>query len=39
MKLAVLLQCHKKVKQVNRLLSTLEHLDVDVLVHVDRKSE
>lgn len=39
MKLAFLLQCHKSPDQINRLLSQLEHPDVDIFIHVDKKSD
>ncbi len=38
MKIAVLLQCHKQAEQINGLLDSLRHPDVDVYIHVDRKS-
>lgn len=38
MKLAILLQCHKNSKQINMLIQTLKHPDIDIYVHVDQKS-
>lgn len=37
-KIAILIQCHKNPKQVNMLLHALRHPDVDIYVHVDKKS-
>ena len=39
MKLAFLLQCHKNPDQVNMLIKTLTHPDIDFYVHVDKKSD
>lgn len=39
MKIAFLMQCHKNAKQINKLLKALEHPDVDVFIHLDRKSK
>ena len=38
-KLAILVLAHKDVFQLNRLLSSLEHPDIDVYVHVDAKQD
>jgi hypothetical protein len=38
MKIAFLIQCHKKPKQINLLLETLEHENNFFFVHVDAKS-
>ena len=37
-KQAILIQCHKNPVQVNMLLNALQHPDVDIYVHVDKKS-
>lgn len=37
MKEAILIQCHKNPDQVNMLLQALQHPDVDIYVHVDKK--
>ena len=39
MKLAFLIQCHKNPKQINKLIQVLSHPDVDLYVHIDKKSE
>ncbi len=39
MKIAVLIQCHKSSKQINMLLDTLAHEDIDIYIHVDKKFE
>lgn len=39
MKIAFLMQCHKNPEQINLLLKALKHLQVDIYVHVDSKSE
>ena len=39
LKQAVLIQCHKNPEQVNLLLEALCGPDVDVYIHVDRKSD
>lgn len=39
MRLAVLLQCHTKPYQINKLLEKLNSPFVDIYVHVDKKSE
>lgn len=39
MKEAILIQCHKNPDQVNMLLQALQHPDVDIYVHVDKKSD
>jgi hypothetical protein len=36
---AILIQCHKNPEQVNMLLDALQHPDVDIFVHVDKKSD
>lgn len=38
MKLAFLIQCHKSPAQINMLLEQLAHPDVDIYIHVDKKS-
>lgn len=38
MKLAILLLCHKNAKQINLLLDTLKHPDIDFYVHMDKKA-
>ena len=38
-KQAILIQCHKNPEQVNMLLDALQHPDVDIFVHVDKKSD
>ena len=38
MKLAVLLQCHKNINQIKLLLGTLQHPDVYVFIHLDKKA-
>lgn len=38
MKIAVLMLVHKNVDQVNRLLSYFQHENVDVFIHIDKKS-
>ena len=38
MKQAILLQCHKNPKQVNLLLDALDDLNLDIYVHIDKKS-
>lgn len=38
-KLAILVLAHKDVVQLNRLLASLEHPDIDVYVHVDAKQD
>ena len=38
-KQAILIQCHKNPEQVNMLLDALQHPDVDIYVHVDKKSD
>ncbi len=35
---AILIACHKNSKQINMLLETLSHVDIDVYLHVDKKS-
>lgn len=37
-KQAILIQCHKNPEQVNMLLDALQHPDVDIYIHVDKKS-
>lgn len=37
MKQAVLIQCHKKPKQVNLLLNALNDPDLEFFIHVDKK--
>lgn len=39
MKEAILIQCHKNPDQVNMLLKALQHPDIDIYVHVDKKSD
>ncbi|WP_215509225.1 beta-1,6-N-acetylglucosaminyltransferase [Limosilactobacillus fermentum] len=38
-KQAILIQCHKNPEQVNLLLAALQHPDVDIYIHVDKKSD
>lgn len=38
MKLAVLIQCHKNPKQINRLLNAMKNDSVDFFIHIDKKS-
>lgn len=38
-KQSILIQCHKNAEQVNMLLDALQHPDVDIFVHVDKKSD
>ena len=38
MKQAILVQCHKNPKQVNLLLDALDDLNLDIYVHIDKKS-
>lgn len=38
MKIAILLLCHKNAEQINLLLKQLEHPQIYVFIHVDRKS-
>lgn len=38
-KTAILIQCHKNPEQVNLLLKALQHSDIDIYVHVDKKSD
>lgn len=38
MKEAILIYCHKNPKQVNVLLDSLNNPDIDLYVHIDRKS-
>lgn len=37
MKIAVLLLVHKNLKQVKRLLSVLQHENIDIFIHIDKK--
>ncbi len=37
-KQAILIQCHKNPEQVNMLLDGLRHPDLDIYIHVDKKS-
>ena len=37
-KLAVLIACHKNPTQINALTKALEHPDIDVFLHIDKKS-
>lgn len=39
MKLAVLMLCHKDPVQTNMLLDLLDHEDIEIFVHVDKKSD
>jgi len=39
LKEAILIQCHKNPEQVNMLINALDHPNVDVYVHVDKKSD
>lgn len=39
MKLAFLIQCHKNADQINQLIGALSHPDIDLYIHVDKKSE
>lgn len=38
MKQAILVQCHKNTKQVNLLLDALDDPNLDIYVHIDKKS-
>lgn len=38
MKIAVIMQCHKNPEQINRLIDALSHPEIDIIVHVDKKS-
>ena len=38
MKQAILVQCHKKPEQVNLLLNALDDPDLDIYIHIDKKS-
>lgn len=38
MKQAILVQCHKNPKQVNLLLDALDDPNLDIYVHIDKKS-
>lgn len=38
MKLAFLIQCHKNPQQINTLIETLSHPDIDFYIHIDKKS-
>lgn len=38
MKIAVLIMCHKDASRVNRLISAIDDQDLDIYVHVDKKS-
>lgn len=38
MKQAILAQCHKKPEQVNLLLNALDDPDLDIYIHIDKKS-
>lgn len=38
MKQAILVQCHKNLKQVNLLLDALDDPNLDIYVHIDKKS-
>lgn len=38
-KQAFLIQCHKNPEQVNMLLNSLQHPDVDIYLHIDKKSD
>ena len=38
-KLAILIACHKNASQINLLVKALTHSDVDVFLHVDKKSD
>ena len=37
MKLAILMLCHKKPKQINKLIDALLDDDIDIYIHVDKK--
>ena len=37
-KTAILITCHKNPQQINKLTETLSHPDVDIFIHVDKKS-
>lgn len=39
MRIAVLIQCHKDLQQVNFLLDKLAHPQIDCYVHVDKKAD
>lgn len=36
-KLAILILAHKNVNQLNRLINTLEHQNIDIFIHLDKK--
>lgn len=38
LKVAIMIQCHKQSGQIERLLQALRHPDVDLYIHVDKKS-
>lgn len=38
MKIAILLLAHKNKEQLERLLSVLKHEDIDIFIHLDKKS-
>lgn len=38
MKLAILLLCHKKPKQINKFLETMQHPQISFFIHVDKKN-
>lgn len=38
-KLAILIACHKNASQINLLVKALTHSEVDVFLHVDKKSD
>lgn len=39
MKLAILLLCHKNAEQINLLLETLKHPDIEFFIHMDKKAD
>ena len=36
--MAYAIQCHKNIDQVNRLIKVLKSDDIDLFIHVDKKS-
>lgn len=39
MKIAILIQCHKNLTQIDLLLDSLNHPDIDCYIHVDKKAD
>ena len=38
MKMAIAIQCHKNVEQLNRLIEFFRDDEIDIYIHVDKKS-